>query len=216
MIGAEEVCEAPNGALCKEWRPEMKLVTAFAILAAMPLAAGCATPGDKTAIGTLLGAAVGAGTGAIVGNQSGHAGTGVAIGAGLGALAGAMIGNAFDNVDEQLEESEARNAEILREIDAKGSLSILDVIRMSQAGLSDNLIIAKIDQSGSRFDLSPQDMIDLKRSGVSERVIEHMIRGATVYRTTTYSRPAETYERTTYVVSRPLPVRLHTGFVYYR
>jgi hypothetical protein len=194
----------------------MKTITALAILAILPLAAGCATPGDKTTIGTLLGAAVGAGTGAIIGNQSGHAGTGVAIGAGLGALAGAMIGNAFDNVDEQIEESEARNEEILREIDARGSLSILDVIRLSQAGMSDNLIIAKIDQSGSRFDLSAQDMIDLKRSGVSERVIEHMIRGGTTYRTTTYAVPAAAHERTTYGPPAPLPVSLHLGFGYYR
>ncbi len=194
----------------------MKYLTLFALVALLPLAVGCATPGDKTAIGTLLGAALGAGTGAIVGNQTGSAGTGVAIGAGVGALAGAMVGNALDGVDEDIEESEARTEARMQEMEAQPPLSILEVIRMSQAGLSDNLIIAKIDESGARYNLSAQDMIDLRRSGVSERVIEHMLRRSTTYRYTTYEpAPARVYQRTAYYRA-PLPVSLSLGFSYCR
>jgi outer membrane protein OmpA-like peptidoglycan-associated protein len=68
-------------------------------------AAGCATPGKRTAIGAGAGAAVGAGLGAIIGNQNGHqAAKGAAIGAVAGGLLGGGIGNYLDKQAKELEQ----------------------------------------------------------------------------------------------------------------
>ena len=62
-------------------------------------AAGCATPGKRTAIGAGGGAAAGAGIGALAGGWKG-----AAIGAGVGALAGGAIGNRLDKQAQELEQ----------------------------------------------------------------------------------------------------------------
>jgi hypothetical protein len=51
-----------------------------------------------------------------------------------------------------------------------------DVVNMATSDIGDDVIIAQIDATGSWFDLSVSDVIELKRAGVSEKVIEHMIR----------------------------------------
>src|SRR5437870_9466615 len=68
---------------------------------------GCATPGERTAIGAGGGAAVGAGIGAIAGGWEG-----AAIGAVVGGVAGGAIGNYLDKQAQELEEgSNARRSE---------------------------------------------------------------------------------------------------------
>jgi outer membrane protein OmpA-like peptidoglycan-associated protein len=63
------------------------------------LAAACATPGKRTAIGAGGGAAAGAGVGAIVGGWKG-----AAIGAAVGGVAGGAVGNYLDKQAEELKE----------------------------------------------------------------------------------------------------------------
>ena len=55
------------------------------------------------------------------------------------------------------------------------AVSLQDVIDMSTAGVGDSLIIAQINATDSRYDLSTADILKLKKSGVSERVIAAMI-----------------------------------------
>jgi len=62
-------------------------------------AAGCATPGKRTATGAAAGAIVGAGAGGLVGDSF----EGAAIGAGVGAVAGAAVGNYLDKQARELE-----------------------------------------------------------------------------------------------------------------
>ena len=50
-----------------------------------------------------------------------------------------------------------------------------DVLKLKQAGLSDQLIIAKIKGSPGKFKLEPDDLIALKKAGVSESVIAAML-----------------------------------------
>jgi len=139
--------------------------------------AGCASAGRNTGAGTLLGGLLGAGTGAVVGHQLGDTEAGALVGAGVGALSGMMIGNALDRSEQEAEYRAARSEAALHEIRvSRGALSILDVIRMSQAGVSDEVIQAKIDRSGAVYDLSTEEIIDLKSSSVSDRVIAHMLR----------------------------------------
>ncbi len=57
---------------------------------------------------------------------------------------------------------------------AKG-LTVDDVIKLSQAGLSDNVIIGKIKKNGQAFDLSPDQLLQLKTARVNDKVIEVMM-----------------------------------------
>ena len=50
-----------------------------------------------------------------------------------------------------------------------------DIISLSQAGVSDSLIVAMLDDSGTYFQLSTQDVIDLKNAGVHDAVIKAMM-----------------------------------------
>lgn len=62
---------------------------------------------------------------------------------------------------------------------AQKQMGVADVIRMSEAGIPDNLIINKIRQTRSVFNLTVDDMIKLKKAGVSDRVIEEMVQTET-------------------------------------
>ena len=69
------------------------------LIALAGLAAACATPGKRTAIGAGGGAAAGAGVGAIVGGWKG-----AAIGAAVGGVAGGAVGNYLDKQAQELKE----------------------------------------------------------------------------------------------------------------
>lgn len=195
----------------------MKNITLIALLAIAPLAAGCTTSGRNTGAGVLLGSALGAGAGAIIGNQTGNAVDGAFIGAGLGGLTGGLIGNGLDRAEQEAAIGDAQVEAALHEVQvSRGRLSILDVIRMSQAGVGDGLIIAKIDQSGSSFDLSASDIIDLKRSSVSDAVIQKMLqRSAPSYAATAPAPGYRVVERTSYRYPRPTRVYAGRGYHYW-
>jgi hypothetical protein len=53
-------------------------------------------------------------------------------------------------------------------------MTVNDVIKLSKAGLSDGVIIQQIKKKGQPFDLSTDDLLQLKSSHVSDRVIEAM------------------------------------------
>src|SRR2546425_11926414 len=68
---------------------------------------GCATPGERTAIGAGAGAAVGAGVGALAGGWEG-----AALGAVVGGVAGGAIGNYLDKQAQELQQvANARRTE---------------------------------------------------------------------------------------------------------
>jgi len=80
--------------------------------------AGCATPGEKTAVGAGAGAAVGAGVGALAGGWEG-----AAIGAVVGGLAGGAIGNYLDKQEQELKQvANARRIETGILVNLKSSL----------------------------------------------------------------------------------------------
>jgi hypothetical protein len=55
------------------------------------------------------------------------------------------------------------------------TMTVDDVIKLSKAGLSDDVIIQQIRKEGQRFDLSTDQLVQLKSASVSERVIQAMI-----------------------------------------
>ena len=57
----------------------------------------------------------------------------------------------------------------------QGSVKVQDVVAMKQAGLSDDIVIAKIRQHNTPSDLSTDDLIGLKKEKVSDAVIRALI-----------------------------------------
>jgi hypothetical protein len=54
-------------------------------------------------------------------------------------------------------------------------LTVADVIKMSKAGLADDLIVTQVKANGTPFKLSTDDLIGLHQAGVSDRVIATMV-----------------------------------------
>jgi len=130
-------------------------------------AAGCRSPyySDR---GALAGGLAGAGVGAAIGDASGHAGPGALIGAAVGAITGNAIG---ESIDADLARSQA-------EIEARmgrrmsGAVTSQDVIAMTQAGLSEDVIATHVRASGVAQPPGVSDLIFLRNNGVSDRVIQ--------------------------------------------
>lgn len=58
------------------------------------------------------------------------------------------------------------------------ALTNADVLKLKGAGLSDELIIGKINASPAGFKLDTSDLVDLKQAGLSEAVIGAMIKAS--------------------------------------
>ena len=140
---------------------------AVVTLAAL-LAAGCHSPyyADK---GALVGGGAGALTGAVIGNQLGSTAGGAIMGAGVGAITGAAVGSAIDDVDAR---NQARiQAQLGRPL-PPGGVSVEDLIMMTQAGVTEDVIGTHIQYHGMIRPLTTADIIRLQQSGVSPRVIQ--------------------------------------------
>jgi len=70
---------------------------------------------------------------------------------------------------------EKQSPRTLKKIDNGEQLSTDDIKKMSRAGISDDTIISQIHETKSIFYLSSADIVDLKKAGISQRVINTMI-----------------------------------------
>src|SRR5437016_4197101 len=132
-------------------------------------AAGCET---KAQTGALVGAGGGAALGAIIGNQSHHrSAEGALIGAGVGAIGGAIVGNEMDKQDR---ERDREYADYRRSEGYTDTVTKRDVMKWTTRGTRDDVIIDRIERSGTVFHLSRADEQDLRDAGVSEMVIQEM------------------------------------------
>lgn len=142
--------------------------------------AGCET---NAGTGALVGGAAGAGIGAIIGNNSHHrTGEGALIGGAIGALGGAVVGNEIDKDQarkQAAEEDRYRQDQYNLQQRSRGAyaprpLTKEDVISMSTRGTRSDVIIDRIDSTGSVFHLTPPDENQLRDAGVDEDVIRVM------------------------------------------
>ena len=78
-----------------------------------------------------------------------------------------------------------------------------DVIKLTQAKISEDIIIAKIQQSKTRFDTSVEALVTLQKAGVSERVIKAMMNPAATLEASAKPRPT-TQASTTPTAASPL------------
>ncbi|MEM6798071.1 MAG: YMGG-like glycine zipper-containing protein [Planctomycetota bacterium] len=125
---------------------------------------------NDTAEGTVVGGGLGAITGALIGGR-GNRGEGALIGAGIGAITGRILGKQKDAADQQRAAYGAAATAQANAQAAQLAITNIDVIQMTRAGLSDEVIIGAIRSRGSRFDLSPAGLISLKENCVSDRVV---------------------------------------------
>ena len=174
------------------------------------LLAGCETPYGEpnyTANGALIGGGAGAAIGAVADSRA--PGVGALIGGGAGALTGAIIGNS-----EQQRHDYYRYAPVpppaagyayapapaVAAPPVVPPPSLGDIEAMSRAGVTDDSIIAQINNSHAVYHLDANSILSLNNAGVSERVISYMINtGNTVVMQPPPPVPAET------VVAAPGP-----------
>lgn len=124
---------------------------------------------DK-AEGTFKGGAFGAFAGALLGSR-GNRGEAALIGAGIGALTGRVLGAQQDAADRQRAATGFNLAAQANTRAQQLAVTNADLIQLTSAGLSEDVIIGAIRNRGGRFDLSPQGLIALKQAGVSDRVV---------------------------------------------
>lgn len=129
------------------------------------LFSGCMTNAGTGAItGTLIGSLTGSWIGSEFGATAGGA---------IGAVSGTVMGVILDHQDRKVvEKSSPRTVD---RIDNGDPLTISDVIKLSQAGVSDQTIIAYIHDSKSVYQLNEVQVRRLREGGVSQRVIETML-----------------------------------------
>jgi len=187
----------------------MKIYTlTLTVAASAMLLTGCESPNgtpDNTASGALMGGAIGAISGAAIGGPR-NGGAGALIGAAAGALAGGAIGHSADL--QQQERLRAQAPQTYVRVEQGQPLSVPDIKALSEAKMSDDIIISQIRNSHTIFRLSTPDIIDLHNAGVSENVINFMINTPSLVGNTSDTAPAS--QTTTYVTVAPPPPPVET------
>src|SRR5688572_20743296 len=64
------------------------------------------------------------------------------------------------------------------------------VVQMVKAGLPEAIVIAKIKGTPSKFDLKTDSLVNLKKAGVSDKVLEAMVSAGSVTAAPTTAMPA--------------------------
>src|SRR5579884_378121 len=54
-------------------------------------------------------------------------------------------------------------------------LSVEEVVKMSQNGFAEDVIITKIKKNGKPFDLSTDELIEIRKLGVTDNVIKYLL-----------------------------------------
>ena len=145
------------------------LVVVVWILFLCLFSTGCRSPyyGDR---GALLGGVTGAAVGGAIGDQSGNALPGALIGTAVGAMTGGAIG---DSIDADLARSRAEiEARMGRQM--SGAVTPDDVVAMTRAGLSEDVIATHIRANGVAQVPQINDLIYLRNQGVGDYVIKTM------------------------------------------
>src|SRR3989449_6028134 len=125
---------------------------------------GCATPGERTAIGAGGGAAVGAGIGAIAGGWEG-----AAIGAVVGGVAGGAIGNYLDKQEQELRQiSDTRRTEDGILVNLRSSL-----LFSYDSAVLKPAAVEQLAQLGDILASYPEDRIRIEGHSDSEGTVAH-------------------------------------------
>ena len=99
---------------------------------------------------------------------------GALIGAAAGAV-GRRIDRQFDGPGTTRTAARGRPRRLMRRVDQGQPLSVADVKALAKAGISEDVIISQIQNSHTVYHLSAADIIDLRNSGVRDKVVNYMI-----------------------------------------
>src|ERR1039457_5158329 len=58
---------------------------------------------------------------------------------------------------------------------AAAPLSVEDVVKLTKEGFAEDVIVTKIKKNGKPFDLSPDELVELKKLGVTDNVIKLLL-----------------------------------------
>ena len=117
----------------------------------------------------ILGGLGGAAIGAAAGEDDGDAVPGALIGGAIGLITGTVAGNAIDESNYRQQAYQAAVAQQRAQAVTMG-----DVVSMTQAGLSDAVIINQIQTHGMFYNMTASDLIILKKPGVRDPVLSAM------------------------------------------
>jgi uncharacterized protein YcfJ len=159
----------------------MCLQKATIAVLALAIAFGCVGCETKAQTGALVGGAGGAAIGAGIGSVSHQrAGEGALIGGAIGAIGGYLVGNEMDKADQrERDRAYERAARTSRErayedpAPARRATKA-DIINWTRNGDRDEVIIDRIQRSGSIFRITAADENELRDANVSEEVIRAM------------------------------------------
>jgi len=168
-----------------------KLVATTLVTGVVVVLAGCQYPNgqpNNTGTGALIGGGVGAASGALIAHR--NPAVGALVGGGLGAITGALIGNSMDQ--QQRERLHQQAPQTYTRLEQGQPLTTADVKALAKAGVSDDVIIAQIQNSHTAFRLSTADVIDLHQGGVSDKVVDCMINTASSLNATPTPTAVET------------------------
>jgi len=164
----------------------------LAIGSAAMLLTGCQNPDgtqNNTGTGALIGGAFGALTGAAIGGSR-HGGQDALIGAAAGVVAGGLVGYSMDR--EQEARLKAQAPQTYSHVDQGQPLTVADVKALAKAGINEDTIISQISSSHTVFHLSSSEIVDLRDSGVPDKVVNYMINTASM---AAASQPAPVIEQ---------------------
>ena len=54
-------------------------------------------------------------------------------------------------------------------------LSVEEVLKLSQSGVSEDVIVTKIKKNGKAFDLSADELVELKKAGVKDTILKYLL-----------------------------------------
>jgi hypothetical protein len=95
------------------------------------------------------------------------------IGAAVGAAAGGLVGAALDEQDRKI--MQERSPKTVERMDKREPITINDVIKLSQGGVSDDTIIKYIQNTKTHYNLTQAQIKRMQDAGVSQRVINYMV-----------------------------------------
>lgn len=131
----------------------------------LTLFTGCAS---NTGTGIFAAGSLGATIGGIAGG-----GGGSLIGSAAGLIAGGLIGAALDEQDRKvMQQTSPRTVD---RMDREEPLTINDIIKLSQGGVTDDTMINYIHDKKTKYNLTQAQIRRLQDAGVSQRVINYMI-----------------------------------------
>ncbi len=148
-----------------------KLLVLLSVLSCISSSCFGQWPYEHRDRGLALGALLGGVTGGAIGHNNHQTAEGALIGGAVGALAGAAIG---DSVDTQIARNQAMYEQRVASQLTQQAVTVQDVIGMSQARLSDSVIVTQIKTRGVATRLQSNDLILLANAGVSDTVITAM------------------------------------------